>query len=78
VDYISASALRYDGNTEESTAFLGFIATVPYDGAQPNEARQWVEQSMTTAESQSAIFGGIPFELYGEMAAKTLTIGVFK
>jgi hypothetical protein len=37
--------------------FLGYIATLPYDGAKPNEAKAWVQGKA----SGSATFGGAKF-----------------
>ena len=77
VDYISATALDYSGsNTNLSAEFLGFIATVPYDGAEPTKAREWVSKNILG--EQSTTFGQVRYEIYGQPEAKTLTMGIFK
>lgn len=56
----------------DSTArsFLGFVATLPYLGADPVGARQWVEANVTSAETARATFGGGAFSV-----GKTLILG---
>jgi hypothetical protein len=41
--------------------FLGYVARVPYEGAQPDEAKEWVEQSV--GRKASAEFGGVSYTL---------------
>jgi hypothetical protein len=41
--------------------FLGYVARVPYEGAQPDEAKEWVEQSV--GRKASAEFGGVFYTL---------------
>src|SRR5215213_589792 len=41
--------------------FLGYIARVPYEGAQPEEAKAWVEHSV--GSKASAKFGGVSYTL---------------
>jgi outer membrane biosynthesis protein TonB len=41
--------------------FLGYVARVPYEGAQPEEAKAWVEQS--AGSKASAKFGGVSYTL---------------
>ena len=41
--------------------FLGYVARVPYEGAQPEEAKAWVEQSV--GSKASAEFGGVSYTL---------------
>ena len=41
--------------------FLGYVARVSYDGAQPEEAKAWVEQSV--GSKASAEFGGVSYTL---------------
>lgn len=79
VDYVSAIALDYSGtNGKLQAEFLGFIATVPYDGAEPDRARIWVERNIQNDQSHEMTFGGIRYSLYGRIAARTLEIGIFK
>ncbi len=42
-------------------SFLGFVATVPYQDADPNAARQWVEAHVASSESSKTTFGGAEF-----------------
>jgi hypothetical protein len=41
--------------------FLGYVARVPYEGAQPEEAKAWVEQNV--GSKVSAEFGGVSYTL---------------
>jgi hypothetical protein len=55
---ISRERARADALAQD---FLGYIARVPYAGAQPEEAKAWVEQSVGT--KASAKFGGVSYTL---------------
>src|SRR5215211_1696606 len=50
--------------------FLGYIARVPYEGAQPEEAKTWVEHSVGT--KASAKFGGVSYTLAAKAGRRFL------
>lgn len=80
VDYISASVYQYHSTPEPAIAapFLGYMATLPYDGATPEVARMWVEStlpSITLEESGANKFGDVYYRLLGPPFAYTLAIG---
>ena len=50
--------------------FLGYIARVPYAGAQPEEAKAWVEQSV--GSKASAKFGGVSYTLAAKAGRRFL------
>lgn len=82
VDYISASILQPSASADDIVAsdFLGFIATMPYDGAKPSEARAWVEQGLPTLSGEqgdirSTTIASVRYELFGPKTARTLSIG---
>ena len=52
--------------------FLGYIATLPFDGNQPDEARQWVADNMGQAADN--MFGPAHYTLSSEDGTTTLTI----
>lgn len=52
--------------------FLGFIATLPYDGADPVAARDWVQARI--GQAKSTTIGGARFTLGGPENARYLTI----
>ena len=52
--------------------FLGYIARVPYEGAQPEEARAWVEQNV--GNKASAKFGGVSYTLGGKAGRRFLEL----
>ena len=62
-------------------SYLGSIATMPYAGSNPKEAREWVEATLPTLTGQGDVreksIGGVEFILYGMPIAMTLEIGVF-
>src|SRR5215217_7037154 len=50
--------------------FLGYIARVPYEGAQPEEAKAWVEHSV--GSKASAKFGGVSYTLAAKAGRRFL------
>ena len=66
-------------DNELAADFLGFMATMPYDGADPQSARNWVEGTLptitTSGDVRDATFGGIKFLLYGIPSARFLEFG---
>lgn len=81
VDFIEVSVLQNE-NPENKTAYevLGFIATMPYDGATPEEARAWVESTISAVSgkpggTQETVFGGVKYVLRGSVTALTLEMG---
>jgi len=52
--------------------FLGYIARVPYEGAQPEEAKAWVEQNV--GSKASAEFGGVSYTLGGKAGRRFLDL----
>ena len=52
--------------------FLGYVARVPYEGAQPDEAKEWVEQSV--GRKASAEFGGVSYTLGTKAGRRSLEL----
>jgi hypothetical protein len=81
VDFIEASVLQYtDPDNKIATELLSFMATMPYDGATPEDARKWVERTIPTLsgkpdDTQEMVFGGVKYVLYGPPTALTLEMG---
>ena len=78
VDFIETS-VRQNENPDNKIAieFLSFMATMPYDGATPEDARAWVESTIPTLSGklddvQEMVFGGLKYKLYGPPTALTL------
>lgn len=83
VDYVSATVLQFVSPDDELAAsFLGFVATLPYSGAQPEDARAWVEATLPTLTGEGDVrerpFGGVMFQLYGIPTARILDMGELK
>ena len=80
VDLIQAGIVQY-GNPDNSLSvdFLGFMATMPYDGADPQQARSWVKETLPTITEKGDVreitIGGVRFRLYGIPSARFLDIG---
>ncbi|MDA9818082.1 hypothetical protein N9C35_03485 [Flavobacteriaceae bacterium] len=56
--------------------FLGYVASIPYDGAKQKEARKWVKDNINKNRAKTQI-NGVTFEIYfsGDRN-RTLTIYV--
>jgi hypothetical protein len=52
--------------------FLGYVAGVPYEGAQPKEAKGWVERNI--GSKASAEFGGVSYTLGAKADSRFLVI----
>ena len=52
--------------------FLGYVARVPYEGAQPEEAKAWVEHSV--GSKASAKFGGVSYTLAAKAGRRFLKL----
>lgn len=64
--------------TSAGRALMGFVATAPYEGSMPEEARAWVEgnfDSVRQGEPVTETFGSVRYNLLGAGEARTLEIG---
>ena len=52
--------------------FLGYVARAPYEGAQPDKAKEWVEQSV--GRKASAEFGGVSYTLGTKAGRRSLEL----
>jgi hypothetical protein len=81
VDLIEASILQYENpDPEIAVSILGLIAAMPYDGATPEEAKSWVENTIPVlsddpSDTQESVFSGVRYVLYGPQTEITLEIG---
>jgi hypothetical protein len=81
VDLIKASMLQYENpDPETAISVLGLIAAIPYDGATPEDARSWVEDTIPAVSNdpndvQQKLFGAVRFVLNGPPNKLTLEIG---
>lgn len=78
VDYVSVYTMDFGSNDQLLATIVGFIATVPYQKAQPQEARTWIEDNYFSNKKAEKTFGGVKYGLYGEVRNKNLAIGEFK
>lgn len=80
IDFIESSALQFaNPNNEFAASFLGFMATMPYDGAVQDEARNWVETTLPTLQGEidvrEKVFSGVKYRMYGIPTTFTLEMG---
>jgi outer membrane biosynthesis protein TonB len=63
VRLLEAKVTSHDPARADALAgdFLGYVARVPYDGAQPKKAQAWVENNV--GSKASAKFGGVSYTL---------------
>ena len=59
---------------------LSFMASMPYEGATPDDAKAWVESTITASsgqfrDPQETMFGGVKYVLSGSPTALTLEMG---
>jgi hypothetical protein len=57
---------------EAAADFLGFVATLLYEGAEPARARQWVVENVSSGGKLT--IGNANFELSSEERARVLRI----
>jgi hypothetical protein len=81
VDFIKISVLQNE-NPENKTAqeLLSFIATMPYDGATPEEAQAWIERTIPAISGkpggvQETVFGDVKYVLRGSITELSLEMG---
>ena len=81
IDFIETSVYQKK-NPDPMIAgeILGFIASMPYEGAVPKDAKLWVESTipalgLTPGHSQEASFGGVKYVLHGSLTKLILEIG---
>lgn len=70
VDIIDARIAGFF-NADTAAKFLGFIATMPYDGAEPATARLWVINNISKAKAETTM-GNVWFELSGDDSLREL------
>lgn len=77
VDFITATILQYTSPPDPalSASFLGFVATMPYTGSAPQEARTWVESNVQNGSFTETDFSGVHYALRGTPSTATLEIG---
>ena len=78
VDLIETTVLQFSNpDVGIASALMGFVATMPYDGATPEDARAWVENTIPTLSgkpggSKEMVFAGAKYVLNGPPTALTL------
>jgi hypothetical protein len=60
------------GVNKEAAEFLGYVASIPYDGSRPSEARGWVERNIGSSATTS--IGDVSFELVANRRVRMLII----
>jgi hypothetical protein len=81
VDLIETTVLQFSNpDARIASALMGFIATMPYDSAAPEDARAWVENTIPKlsgkpGDDKEMEFSGVKYKLYGPPTALTLEMG---
>ena len=82
VDLIETTVFQFvNPLTEMAAPLLGFMATMPYTNAVPEDARAWVETELKIYKDLTDVtndFAGVPYHLYGPLTAITLEMGDLK
>ncbi len=74
VRLVEVTAYSLDGSPVDES-LLAFVATVPYEGSNPEEAKLWVEENMDARRASTEI-GGVQYKLYGPPTGRILEIKV--
>jgi outer membrane biosynthesis protein TonB len=74
VRLVEAKVISHEPARADALAgdFLGYVARVPYEGAQPEEAKGWVERNV--GSKASAQFGGVSYTLGAKADSRFLVI----
>ena len=74
VRLVEARVISHDPARADALAkdFLGYVARVSYEGAQPEEAQAWVEHNV--GSKASAEFGGVSYTLGGKAGGRFLKL----
>lgn len=80
VDFIDSTISQNNTpDNELAASFLGFMATMPSDGALQEESRIWVEATLSTIKKQGdmaeKVFAGVTYRLKGIPTFITLEMG---
>ncbi|MBI9046926.1 MAG: hypothetical protein JEZ06_20740 [Anaerolineaceae bacterium] len=68
-------------SNQQARMMLGFIASIPYTGSEPEKARSWVQITLDQMGEKSDgiqqnTFGNVLFRLYGSPSDRSLEIGI--
>ena len=76
VEEIKASYMSYTGESvgESAKTFLGYIATMPYDNSNPQQAKKWVLDHIN--KDATTNIGGVNYEMFARKNIRTLRIYV--
>ncbi len=73
------SVFQTDPDDAKAIDIIGYVASLPYKGSNPTEARQWVAQTLPDIQSvddvQEKIIGNVRFKLYGSPQGRYLEMG---
>lgn len=61
-----------------SAGYLGYCASLPYDGAEPAKAKAWASSAcnhVRNGKPKSVVFGPVRMEMFGNQWMKTLQVG---
>lgn len=73
---VELTVVGYEKSLVNSTAgyYFGYVASLPYDGADPAVAKKWAEDSVKAGGNKETTIGGVKFEIVGGKTSRILTI----
>lgn len=74
---LAAGTISENSYLSMAKSYLGFCATMPYDGADPEKARQWVEENINNVKQNQSMdikIGLVKYRLAGNSYFRLLTI----
>lgn len=72
IEAVDATVVSDSANDKLAVDFLAFVASLPYDSAEPDRAQQWVRTNI--AKGGETRIGGILFTLFGKPGNRNLSI----
>ena len=61
IDYVTGTILQ--GGADQTAQFLAFVASLPYDGADPPATQAWVREN--AGQDAERVVGGVKIRLAG-------------
>jgi hypothetical protein len=77
--YLNAAIFQTQPSDERAIEILAYLAAMPYDGANPKKARDWVAKTLPTLanpeDEQTTTIGDLPLKLSGGPNGRFLEMG---
>ena len=70
IDYVTGTILQ--GGADQTAQFLAFVASLPYDGADPPATQAWVREN--AGQDAERVVGGVKIRLAGPATAASVSV----